>query len=257
MVRKVVGTCVALAVTAAAGVVGAVGTAGGDGVAARGSAADRAAGAAQRRPIRFPRSDLFIEINGTDGDAGLQMNLDGEDWAGFTLRDPTGRTVMEVQGEGRLRGYGLTGMTFESSEPPFAKVPFRKFKARFPEGRYRFTGRTVRGRRLIGSDRLTYHIPRKPAVLTPAEDAVVNPARLDVSWKPVTRPRGIRIVRYLVIVAEEATDRELSMELRPGATRVGIPAGFLEPGGEYKLEVLAREKSGNQTITEVPFTTSG
>ena len=37
-------------------------------------------------------------------------------------------------------------------------------------------------------------------------------------------------------------------------TSVDIPAEALTPGApETKVEVLAREKSGNQTITEVPF----
>src|SRR5919109_3762993 len=81
----------------------------------------------QRKPIRLEVADLFIEVNATDGDAGLQMNLDGEDWRRLILRDPSGRTLMDVTNRGRLRGYGLTGMTFESSEPPFSEVPLRRF----------------------------------------------------------------------------------------------------------------------------------
>jgi hypothetical protein len=237
MGRRIVGMCAALALAAAAA----------GGVAAT----DRA-----KKPIRFERADLFIEINGTDGDAGLQMNLDGEDWRRLTLRDPRGRVVMEVRGRGRLRGYGLTGMTFESSEPPFDEVPLRKFKSRFPEGRYTFRGTTIDGRPMIGSDRLTHDIPSKPAVLAPAKHAVVDPAGLVVRWEPVTRPRGIDIVRYLVIVTAQASGRELSVDLPARATSVGIPAGFLERAAAYAVEVLARERSGNQTIAEVPFRTS-
>jgi hypothetical protein len=94
-------------------------------------------------------------------------------------------------------------------------------------------------------------------VLEPAEDAVVDPAgQLAVRWQPVTRPRGIRIVRYIVVVTEESTERELSVDLRPDATGTSIPSGFLRPGADYAVEVLARERSGNQTITEVGFRTS-
>jgi hypothetical protein len=247
MTGKRVGTSVALALVAGTvGVGAAVGAAGQEGAAA------------QRKPIRLEVSDLFIEINATDGDAGLQMNLGGEDWRRLILRDPSGRTVVEVTGEGRLHGYGLTDMSFESSEPPFSEVPFRRFRARFPEGRYTFRGTSVEGRRLVGSDRLTHDIPARPAVLAPAEDAMVDPAdSLVVRWEPVTRPRGIDIVRYIVIVTEEGTERELSMDLGPGATSATIAPGFLVGGREYAVEVLARERSGNQTITEVPFRTSG
>jgi hypothetical protein len=241
MRRKVVGTSVALAAIAVAlGGVGAVGGAG-----------------AQRKPVRLEVSDVFIEINATDGDAGLQVNVDSEDWTQLTLRDPRGRALLDIGGEGRLRGWGLTGMTFESSEPPFAEVPFRRFKARFPAGRYTFTGTRIDGRRVVGSDRLTHDIPRAPQVLTPARGAVVDPAAVVATWEPVTRPAGIRIVRYIVIAAQVGTDRELEMALSPGVTSATIPPTFLQPPGRYSLEVLARERSGNQTITEVPFRTRG
>jgi hypothetical protein len=242
---RTLGACVALAlVTVAAGRIGAIGAAGHD------MAADA------KKPIRFERSDLFIEINATHGDAGLQLNLDGEEWRRLTVRDPRGRAIMDVTGRGRLRGYGLTGITFESSEPPFDEVPFRRFKARFPEGRYTFRGTAVGGRPVIGSDRLTHDIPAKPAVLAPGRGGVVDPGRLVVRWRPVTRPRGIDIVRYLVIVTALASGRELSMDLTADATSVAIPTAFLQRGAEYAVEVLAREKGGNQTIAEVPFRTS-
>lgn len=246
MTRKLVGTSVAVALLA--------GTLGGASSVGAGGREDEAA---QRKPIRLEVSDLFIEINATDGDAGLQMNLGGEEWRRLVLRDPSGRTIVEVTGQGRLRGYGLTDLSFESAEPPFDEVPFRRFRARFPEGRYTFRGTSVEGRRMVGSDRLTHDIPARPNVLAPAEDAVVDPAaNLVVRWQPVTRPRGIRIVRYIVIVTEEGSERELSMDLRPDATSATVAPGFLAPGRDYAVEVIARERSGNQTITEVPFRTS-
>ena len=243
MRRMLAGSSAALALVAA-----------GVGVAAPGGRDDTTA---QRKPIRLEVSDLFIEVNATDGDAGLQMNVDGEDWSRLTLRDPSGRTLTNVAARGRLGGYGMTELSFESSEPPFSEVPFRRFKARFPEGRYRFRGTTVEGRRLVGSDRLTHRIPAAPKVTDPVADAVVDPAGAVVRWEPVTRPRGIRVVRYIVTVTEAATERELNMELEPGARSATVPPGFLVGGREYAVEVVARASSGNQTITEVPFRTSG
>ena len=213
--------------------------------------------AAGQQPLRFVKSDLFVEINGTDGDAGLQMDLGGAVWRRLTVRDPRGRIIVDVRGEGRLRNYGIADLFFESAEPPFDEVPLSRFKARFPEGRYSFSGTTPRGRRIVGSDRLTHDIPSRPNVLAPAEDAVVDPAGLAVRWEPVTRPSGIRIVRYQVIVTAEETERALSMDLGPSITTATIPPGFLEPRTRYAVEVIARERSGNQTITETPFRTSG
>ena len=245
MTGKVVGGSVALAAAAAVGAVAVVAP-----------AADEGARPAQATPLRFTTSDLFIEINATDGDAGLQVELGGRVWRRLVLRDPRGRTLLDVNGRGRLQDYGVTDMFFESNEPPFTQIPFRRFRERFPEGRYTFAGTTLNGRRLVGSDTLTHDVPERPAITAPAADAVVAPADLTVRWEPVTRPSGIRIIRYIVIVTEQESERELSMDLSPDATNAVIPAGFFAPGAEYAVEVLARERSGNQTITEVAFKTS-
>jgi hypothetical protein len=37
---------------------------------------------------------------------------------------------------------------------------------------------------------------------------------------------------------------------------VTIPSEYFDPGTEYKLEVLAIEASGNQTLTEITFNVS-
>jgi hypothetical protein len=207
-------------------------------------------------PLRLSQSDLFIEINATDGDAGLQLNLDGEKWNNVRIINPRGDTILNVSGSTTLRGYGLTGLTFESAEPPFRQFPFSRFKARFPTGRYRFSGTTVGGRRLVGSDTLTHRIPQKPVIVAPTEDARVSTRGLVVRWNKVTRPRGVRIVHYQVIVTQQEPERVLDLTMPPAATAVSIPPEFLQPRKEYALEVLAREASGNQVITEIAFRTT-
>jgi Fibronectin type III domain len=211
---------------------------------------------AGKTALKYAESDLFIEINGTDGDAGLQLNLDGEKWDNLQIVNPRGQKILDVSSGGRLEGYGLTGLTFESAEPPFDEFPFSKFKARFPAGTYRFTGVTVTGKRLVGSDRLTHVIPAMPVIVSPVEDSVVPTDGLVVEWKPVTKPRGVRIVHYEVIVTQVKGERELDAIMPPNATRLTIPAEFLRPRSEYAVEVLAREASGNQIITEISFKTS-
>jgi hypothetical protein len=234
---------VVLTVAAASAIAGASGGGGGE----------RQAAATQRQPLRYEVRDLFIETNATDGDAGLQLRLDGEDWLGLSVRDPRGRLLVDVEARSRLRGYGLTELFFEAAEPSFDESPFRVFKRRFPEGRYRFSGRTVEGRRLAGSDRLSHTVPAGPDVTFPTSGAQVDPNGFAVTWRPVTRPAGVDIVRYIVIVTQGS--RELSMDLRSGATSANIPGEFLQPGTETEVEVLARERSGNQTITAVEFRT--
>jgi hypothetical protein len=209
-----------------------------------------AAPAATRKPLRFEAHDLYIETNATDGDAGLQLFADAEDWRWFKLRDPHGKLLVNVKATGRVRRFGLSELFVEASEPAFTEFPFSRFKKRFPQGRYPFRGRMADGRRLIGSDTLSHLVPAGPKVTYPTEGARVDPNDFKVTWEPVTRPAGVDIVTYQVIVNQGG--RELSMYLPPTATSATIPEEFLEPAAKAGGEVLARERSGNQTITEIP-----
>jgi len=206
--------------------------------------------AAERGPLEFEQHQLYIEYNATDGDAGLQLAADAEDWKRFTLLDTRGRKLIDIRAEGRLhRPFGLSELFLEASEPSFSEVPFRRFRKRFPAGRYRFRGVAGDGRRIAGSDRLSFVVPAAPDVTFPTKGARVDPDGFKVTWEPVTRPRGVEIVSYQVIV--EQGGRELSMYLPPDATSATIPGEFLAPGANATGELLARERSGNQTITEI------
>jgi hypothetical protein len=221
--------------------------------ASRGGSAtnDPSAQAAKSKPLRFEQHELYIEYNATDGDAGLQLAADAEDWKRFTLLDTKGKVLIDVRAKGRLRRpFGLSELFLEASEPPFGKVPFTRFKRRFPNGTYRFRGIASDGRRLAGADRLSFVVPAAPKVTFPTKAARVDPDGFKVTWEPVTRPRGVRIVTYQVIVNQGS--RELSMYLPADATSATIPGEFLEPRTRTGGELLARERSGNQTITALP-----
>ena len=207
--------------------------------------------ATKYKTLRFEQHELYIEYNATDGDAGLQLAADAEDWKRFTLLDTKGRPLIDIRAKGRLhRPFGLSELFLEASEPSFTQVPFRTFKKRFPRGVYRFRGVAGNGRRIAGSDRLSFVIPAAPKVTFPTKGARVDPNGFKVTWEPVTRPAGVKIVTYQVIVDQGS--RELSMYLPPDATSATIPGEFLEPGTRTGGELLAREKSGNQTITAFP-----
>jgi hypothetical protein len=246
----------AFLITLAAASAGAITVTGGGGASAAAGTApapERVAQAAAKKPLRYEAHDLFIETNATAGDAGLQMNLDGEDWKSLKVRDPQGRVLVDVTAKSRLRQFGLTELFFEASEPPFKEFPFSKFKKTFPEGRYTFRGQTVEGRKLAGTDRLSHLVPRGPVVTFPTEGAQVDPSGFTVKWEPVTSPVGVRIASYIVTVTQG--NRDLNMELEPSATSATIPSQFLRPGTATGLEVLSRETSGNQTITAISFRT--
>jgi hypothetical protein len=203
--------------------------------------------------VKLKEATLIVEVNATDGDAGLQVFLDGDPWRSMQIVAPNGRTILDVGTRGRLQGYGLTELFSESSEPPFDVFPLEKFKALFPEGRYTFSGTTIEGRRLVGSARLSHDIPAGPKILAPADDTRVGRSGVVARWRAVPAAEA-RIVGYRAIVTqEEPRLRVLSVDLPASARRVEIPREFLQPRTEYKLEVQAIERSGNQTLTEVSF----
>jgi hypothetical protein len=197
---------------------------------------------------------LIVEINATDGDAGIQPFFDGDPWQRAVVHWPDGRVLFEVQTQDELRTYGLTELFSESSEPPFGEFSLDQFKELFPEGAYRFEVTAVDGTLMVAEVTLSHDFPAGPVITSPKEDTQVRRNEVVVRWEPVTEPAGIEISGYQVLaVQEEPVLRTFSADLPPGATRLAIPAGFLQRGVEYKVEVLAVAASGNKTLSELSF----
>ena len=215
------------------------------------SSSPRVRGAA--KPIRLADASMIVEINATDGDAGLQVFLDGEPWRRMTLTAPNDRQILAVNTKTRLRNHGLTELFSESSEPSFKELPLNKFKRLFPEGRYAFRGVTIEGDPLVGKARLSHDFPDGPQIVAPVEGSTVPPGPVVADWNEVPEPTGINVVGYRAIVEREDPLRVFSVDLPASVTSVTVPAEFIESGTEYKLEVQAIEASGNQTLTEIPF----
>ena len=203
--------------------------------------------------MQLDAATLIIEVNGTDGDAGLQFFLDGEPWNSMTISDPNGRLVVDVDARGRLRNWGLTELFSESNEPPFDEVPLAEFKARFPEGTYTFVGETIEGKKIVGTATLSHDIPEGPEITSPADGATVDRHGVVARWKATPQPPGIDIVGYRVIATRDDEQRVYQVELGASARRVPIPAVFLESGHEYELEIQAIEESGNWTFSTSAF----
>ena len=215
-------------------------------------AGDRAS-TATTKPIRLDAATMIVEVDATKGDAGAQFFLDGEPWKSMVVSGPNGRALLEIDAEGRLKGWGLTELFAETNEPPFDEVPLEEFKQRFPAGRYTFVGATVEGDRLVGSARLSHDIPDGPEIVAPADGAAVAEKGVVARWNGPPEPPGIEIVGYRVIVTGEDPLRIYSVDLPATARRVPIPSAFLEPGTEYELEIQAIEESGNQTFSTIFF----
>jgi hypothetical protein len=206
------------------------------------------------KTIKLDDATTIIEVNDTDGDAGLQVFLDGEPWRSMKIERPGGKRILNVHAKGRLNRLGLTELFSESHEPEFKDMPLAEFKKKFPEGTYRFRGRTVEGDKLVGSARLSHDTPDGPRITAPAADSTVPHGDVLASWEPVPSP-GVELKGYRAIVEREDPFRKFEVDLPASQPRVTIPSEFLEPGTEYKLEVQSIEQSGNQTISEIAFRT--
>jgi hypothetical protein len=208
---------------------------------------------APEKPTPFDDARLEIEFNATDGDAGFQIFADAEEWKQFEIFRPDGGRIVNFQTDGNLDDFGLTELFSESSEPPFERFPLGRFKRLFPAGTYRFAGRTIDGRELVGRARLSHDIPDGPEITSPVAGAAVPRAAVVASWNPVPERGGVEIAGYRAIVEREHPLRVFSADLPASAHSITIPAQFLEAGTDYKLEVQAIEASGNQTLTEITF----
>jgi hypothetical protein len=225
---------------------------GGVAVAQSDSSTGAKGGAKAAKAIRLADSTVIVETNATDRDAGLQFFLDGEPWKSIKISRPGGRKIMDVNATGRLKNFGLTELFSETNEPEFKEFPLNKFKRRFPEGTYKFAGRTTEGRKQVGKAKLSHDIPAGPEILEPAANSTVPDGDVLARWAPVPGP-GIEIEGYRVIVEREDPLRVFQVELPASQTSVTIPSQFLEPGIEYLLEIQTIEASGNQTISEHNF----
>jgi hypothetical protein len=185
----------------------------------RGSAGDRAV-------VKVDDARLKFEINATDGDGGVQLFLDAEQWRKISLFAPDGRRIFTAKPRGIMARQGGTELFLESAEPTFEELPLAGLLDRWPSGAYKVRGRGLEGQRRV----------------PPAD--------------------GSPIIGYQVLVVESDTGlralptRTLDVMMPPTATRLRVPKGFLQRGTEYEWEVLAIEETGNQTLSAASFTTS-
>lgn len=205
---------------------------------------------------KLDEAEFFIEINSTDGDAGIQVFLDGEGWKRMKIFDPDGNKLVDTKNKGSVKIQGITEYFFESAEPSFDVQSLEELMALFPEGKYRFEGTTTEGETLTGKTKLTHDFPEGPMLTFPVGGQAVDPDNAVFTWEPVADPPGTEIVSYEVVVECDEPELTLTTALvNADTTSFSVSPEFLnqEDLDDCKWEVLAKEDSGNQTISEEPF----
>ena len=219
--------------------------------------------ALQLSAIPFSKTKIIIEVNATDGDAGIQISLDAPGWQRLEVFDPNGEKIVDVQGSGSVGMQGFTELFTESAEPSFDVQTLDQLFVRFPAGDYTFSGVTVDGKALSGKAKLTHAIPAGPEISSPAEGASLSPNKpVVIDWAPVSTPfpgtdSPVTIVGYQVIVDRVKPQplRVFSVDLPAAVTQVTVSPEFIQANAEYTFEVLAIEAGGNQTISVSSFKT--
>ena len=227
-------------------------------------------GAAARNAAAIPLKDakLNIEHNATDKDTGFQGFIDSEGWRRLDVRGPGGQ-VLSFEGRGSLAKLGVTELFFETVEPENADVPIAEMLAKLPEGSYTISGPAQENGkspgRTSGTALLTHDIPAGPKLVSPAEGATVPARGVVARWQPVTRTitgDPVKIVAYQLIIERDVEPHPhmigklgLSIYVPRTVTSIDVPDGFLQPRTAYKWEVLAIERSGNQTLSSGSFRT--
>ena len=222
-------------------------------------------------PEELEDAEIRIETNSTDGDSGLQIFADGDPWKQIKVTGPDGNIVYSVSNKGQLKQLGSTEFFTESNEPNYADVPLPEILSFLPEGEYDFEGFTIENKKIVGTAELTHNLPCGPVITSPMEGVDLDPTMPLISWMPVTNkidtssPTGNcgdeevgEIIQYELIVEILDTEPEekLTVIIPPMFTSYEFSQNFVNPGADYKFEVIAREESGNQTITEGEFTMS-
>jgi hypothetical protein len=237
------------------------------------------AGHHHHRPevVELDDAEIFFEENDTDGDLGIQFFLDGEAWKRIKIFSPNWRRLIDVKVKGNTRVIGLTELFSESAEPGFDELPRDEFLELFPPGTYKYLGMTVDGEWLWGEADLTHDFPAAPTIYSPEEATEDEPGELDpedavIEWcsvdgdvEPERYQVIVEFVELIEINGEEEEGRvfEFAVDILAAACSeedplsVTVPAEFFESlkdlDGEYKVEVLAVEDSGNKIITEREF----
>ena len=198
----------------------------------------------RRRPevIEMGDSRLKFEINATDGDGGIQAFIDADQWRTMSIYDPAGRRIFTATTNGRMAEQGGTELFLESAEPPFTELSLDELLQRWPEGEYRFRGRSLDGDIYAGSWDLTHDLPDGPTLVCPIEgDPPQDPDATVVQWEPVPAPNGSPIIGYQVLVVRPDTGIDalpkitLDVMMPPDATSLAVPPGL--PRARHRLRV--------------------
>ena len=233
-------------------------------------------------PEPFKVANIHFETNASACDMGIQIIFDTGGITDGSVQSPKGQMVYQFRSKGGLKSIGgQTEGFLEGIEPQITEllsalgcdpsdeeeeISITELFEAFPAGFYTFKGKS-HGARFEDQATLSHAIPAGAEITAPADGTVVPDAPLLIEWNPVTEAiltanpdlGPVSIVGYHVVVVEAGGEAlpQLDVDVPATDTSVTVPAEFLKPNTFYNFEVLSTEASGNQTISEGFFCTTG
>ena len=196
---------------------------------------------------KFERVSVYMEQTIEDEDSEITFEaISGTvGLAALKVAAPDGRTVVDFKAaDSQL---GMRHLVLETPEPKNdGKLP-----ADFPVGIYRFTGTLTSGKELQAEATLSHKLPDPPHIVYPRpNERNISATGMQIKWNPVRDA-----AKYVVVIEQEKTGREIKADLSAGVTSFTVSDGFLVPGLEYKLAIGTIGKDGNRSFTERAFLT--
>jgi hypothetical protein len=191
--------------------------------------------------------EMFYQFSVTDDDAEVTLGIESPDHPidFLFIVAPDGHVVATVQSKDRL---GLAEVELESAEPSVEEV-----QRAYPQGIYRFWGKSVTGRPLAGRSTLTHEVVDAPDFFNfpPCNKVVDADTAVILAWNTVPGAEG----GYEIIIEQDDTGANLRISLGPETTHFEIPGGFLVAGLEYEIEMKSVIAEGNKASASCEFST--
>lgn len=196
--------------------------------------------------------NVFIEYNSSDEDQGLQFFWDSDGFTRMTVFNESGKKVLDIETKNGVKDQGLTEVAIESVEPDVSEQTLGEFFERFPEGTYKFWGRSIDKGWLYGEAELTHNL-LGPAELNLAEFPLIQ-------WiEPAGTVRVEVVVEAVIMEDDDEAVYKQTTTLQPDIQELTVSQEFIDMVAEarangklivLKIEALVDEESGNRTITE-------
>ena len=196
----------------------------------------------------FGLASVHVDHNATDGDFEVVFEVKGgqDGLAELAVVAPDGRTVVAFKAP-TASTLGMRQFRFESPEPSDVKA----IQAAYPQGVYRFSGKTFAGAKLAGTATLSHRLPKTTTFVKPAAAAEhVSVNGLKISWSAVEG-----VASYVVSITQDELNTNVTARLPSSATSFAVPDGFLLPGKKYTMSIGTVTPEGNASFVETTFTT--